>query len=63
MLMKSLTDDYRFYSQCFKKSQTFGTTFNILKSLLYTPVTPCWLSVFLLNRKYDMDRHGLLSFN
>lgn len=63
ILLRSLARGYRFYSQCFKKSQTFETTFNILKSLLYTPVTPCWLSVLLLNRKYDMDRHGMLSFN
>lgn len=61
--MKSLTDRYRFCSQCFKKLQTFGTTFNILESLLFTAVILCWLSASVQNRKYDMDRHAMLSFN
>lgn len=63
-LVKSLADGYRiFCSRCFEKSQTFTTTFNILESLLCTAVTPCWLSVSVQNRKYDMDRQGMLSSN
>lgn len=65
-IMKPLrftADGDRFDSQWFKSNRHSGTTFDIVKSYLYAPISVCWQSALLRNRKFDMDRHAMLSFN